>query len=157
MEKRNRFLSFELLFALLFIVAFFLPWLDYGPLKTIGWKIPGLNEDITRATNFVKFFSKNKESVYTGYVLHLIPILSAIIIVLCLFLKQKAARVLLLLTGIIGFILSIYMFYKLPGVGNGVYLLSGSTALSVVYTFFALRKKKADKEIANTDTTEVSE
>ena len=63
MEKKNRYLSFELIFALLFIIAFFLPWLDKWGVKIVGWDVPDLQKKITKATNFIKIFSKNKVDI----------------------------------------------------------------------------------------------
>ncbi len=86
MEKLNRYLSFELLFAILFVIAFSLPWLDMGMIKIVGWDIPDIQKKLTKVTNF---FSKNKESVYTTYAVYLIPIFSIISGILWLSLKKR--------------------------------------------------------------------
>lgn len=143
-----------MIFAILLIVAFFLPWLDWGPLKKTGWDIPGFQQGVTKVTNFVKFFSKNKESEYTAYVVFSIPFLSVIVCLLWIWLKQKAARVFLLITGILGFAISLNLFYKLPKAGSGVYLLCGVSALSVLYCILMLRKRKKTDEITDIDKSE---
>ncbi|MDU1892311.1 MAG: hypothetical protein E6767_16625 [Dysgonomonas sp.] len=142
MEKLNRYLSFELLFALLFIVAFSLPWLDMGLIKAVGWDIPGIQKKMAQVTNIFKIFSKNKESLYFAYVVYLIPLLSIVVISLWILLKQKAGRVVLMITGIFGFIVSLNLFYKLPKAGSGVYLLCATSILSIIYLIIVFRRKK---------------
>ncbi len=142
MEKVNRYISFELLFALLFIIAFFLPWLDMGAWKVVGWDIPGLQKNLTKVTNVFKLFSKNKESVYTTYVVYLVPLFSIIAMCLWILLKTRAARFILMVTSIFAFIVSLNLFYKLPKIGSGVYLLCGASILSVVYLLYIFRRNK---------------
>ncbi|MDR1714944.1 MAG: hypothetical protein LBS20_03785 [Prevotella sp.] len=139
MDKLNRYISFELLFALLFIIAFSLPWLDMGLVKIVGWDIPDIQKKVTKVTNF---FSRNKESVYTTYVVYLVPLLSIFSAVSWLSLKKKSARVLLMIAGILAFVVSLNLFYKLPKYGSGVYLLFATSILSVVYLIIIFRKKK---------------
>ncbi|HMM02084.1 MULTISPECIES: hypothetical protein [unclassified Dysgonomonas] len=139
MDKLNRYISFELLFALLFIIAFSLPWLDMGLVKIVGWDIPDIQKKVTKVTNF---FSRNKESVYTTYVVYLVPLLSIFSAVSWLSLKKKSARVLLMIAGILAFVVSLNLFYKLPKYGSGVYLLCATSILSVVYLIIIFRKKK---------------
>lgn len=139
MDKLNRYISFELLFALLFIIAFSLPWLDMGLVKIVGWDIPDIQKKVTKVTNF---FSRNKESVYITYVVYLIPLLSIFSAVSWLSLKKKSARVLLMIAGILAFVVSLNLFYKLPKYGSGVYLLCATSILSVVYLIIIFRKKK---------------
>jgi O-antigen/teichoic acid export membrane protein len=141
-------------FAILLIVAFFLPWLDWGLLKKTGWDIPGFQQGMTKTTNFIKFFSKNKESEYTAYVVFSIPFLSVIVCLLWIWLKQKAARFFLLITGILGIAISINLFYKLPKAGSGVYLLCVVSVLSVIYCILMLRKRKKKEEIIDVDKSE---
>ncbi len=141
MEKLNRYLSFELLFAILFVIAFSLPWLDMGMIKIIGWDIPDIQKKLTKVTNF---FSKNKESVYTTYAVYLIPIFSIISGILWLSLKKKASRVVLMITGVFAFIISLVLFYKLPKSGSGVYLLCGTSVLSIIYLIIAFRRKNTE-------------
>lgn len=143
MEKINRYISFEILFAILFIIAFFLPWLDWGMIKIVGWDIPDIQKKITKVSNF---FSRNKESVYTTYIVYLIPILSLIVFSTWLALKKKTARALLMTTGILAFIVSLNLFYKLPKAGSGVYLLCGTSILSIVYLIFIYRRNRKQKE-----------
>lgn len=142
MEKLNKYLSFELLLALLFIIAFFLPWLDMGMIKIVGWDIPDIQKKMTKVTNFFKFFSKNKESVYFAYVVYLIPLLSVFVISLWILLKQKAGRVLLMVTGIFAFVVSLNLFYKLPKAGSGVYLLCAASVITIIYLIIVFRRKK---------------
>ncbi|MFV0418381.1 MAG: hypothetical protein ACK5KT_06595 [Dysgonomonas sp.] len=145
MEKQNRFLSFELLLAILFIVAFFLPWLDWGILKVIGWDIPELQKKMTKVTNFFKFFSKNKEWIYSTHVVYVIPLLSIFVMILWMMLKKKTSRILLMITGVFGLIVSLNLFYKLPKAGSGVYLLTASSVISIVYLIIIFcRKKKVE-------------
>lgn len=139
MDKLNRYISFELLFALLFIIAFSLPWLDMGLVKIVGWDIPDIQKKVTKVTNF---FSRNKESVYTTYIVYLVPLLSIFSAVSWLSLKKKSARVLLMIAGILAFVVSLNLFYKLPKYGSGVYLLFATSILSVVYLIIIFRKKK---------------
>lgn len=139
MDKLNRYISFELLFALLFIIAFSLPWLDMGLVKIVGWDIPDIQKKVTKVTNF---FSRNKESVYITYVVYLVPLLSIFSAVSWLSLKKKSARVLLMIAGILAFVVSLNLFYKLPKYGSGVYLLCATSILSVVYLIIIFRKKK---------------
>ena len=139
MEKLNRYISFELLFCILFIIAFSLPWLDMGLVKIVGWDIPDIQKKLTKVTNF---FSRNKESIYTTYVVYLIPSFSIITAILWISLKKKTARVLLFFTGILGFVVSLNLFYKLPKAGSGVYLLTGTSILTILYLIFVLRRKK---------------
>lgn len=139
MDKLNRYISFELLFALLFIIAFSLPWLDMGLVKIVGWDIPDIQKKVTKVTNF---FSRNKESVYITYVVYLVPLLSIFSAVSWLSLKKKSARVLLMIVGILAFVVSLNLFYKLPKYGSGVYLLCATSILSVVYLIIIFRKKK---------------
>lgn len=139
MDKLNRYISFELLFALLFIIAFSLPWLDMGLVKIVGWDIPDIQKKVTKVTNF---FSRNKESVYTTYIVYLVPLLSIFSAVSWLSLKKKSARVLLMIAGILAFVVSLNLFYKLPKYGSGVYLLCATSILSVVYLIIIFRKKK---------------
>lgn len=144
MDKLNRYISFELLFALLFIIAFSLPWLDMGLVKIVGWDIPDIQKKVTKVTNF---FSRNKESVYTTYVVYLVPLLSIFSAVSWLSLKKKSARVLLMIAGILAFVVSLNLFYKLPKYGSGVYLLCATSILSVVYLIIIFRKKKVKSVI----------
>lgn len=146
MEKKNRYLSFELIFALLFIIAFFLPWLDKWGVKIVGWDVPDLQKKITKATNFIKIFSKNKEWIYSTHVVYLVPLFSVITIGFWIMLRQKTARVLLLITSIFAFIVSLNLFYKLPGAGSGVYLLCAASILSIIYLVVVFRSKKENKE-----------
>ncbi|MBK5723024.1 hypothetical protein JGH11_19325 [Dysgonomonas sp. Marseille-P4677] len=147
MEKLNRYISFELLFCILFIVAFSLPWLDMGLVKIVGWDIPDIQKKLTKVTNF---FSRNKESVYTTYAVYLIPLFSIIIAILWISLKKRTARVLLFITGILGFVVSLNLFYKLPKAGSGVYLLTATSILTILYLLIALRKKKDKVELIDT-------
>mgnify|MGYP001754629123 CR=1 FL=1 len=144
MDKLNRYISFELLFALLFILAFSLPWLDMGLVKIVGWDIPDIQKKVTKVTNF---FSRNKESVYTTYVVYLVPLLSIFSAVLWLSLKKKSARILLMAAGILAFVVSLNLFYKLPKYGSGVYLLFATSILSVAYLIIIFRKKKVKPTI----------
>ncbi|MFV0310061.1 MAG: hypothetical protein ACK5KN_00245 [Dysgonomonas sp.] len=144
MDKLNRYISFELLFALLFIIAFSLPWLDMGLVKIVGWDIPDIQKKVTKVTNF---FSRNKESVYITYVVYLVPLLSIFSAVSWLSLKKKSARVLLMIAGILAFVVSLNLFYKLPKYGSGVYLLCATSILSVVYLIIIFRKKKVKSVI----------
>ncbi|EGK01861.1 hypothetical protein [Dysgonomonas gadei] len=144
MDKLNRYISFELLFALLFIIAFSLPWLDMGLVKIVGWDIPDIQKKVTKVTNF---FSRNKESVYTTYVVYLVPLLSIFSAVLWLSLKKKSARILLMVAGILAFVVSLNLFYKLPKYGSGVYLLFATSILSVAYLIIIFRKKKVKPAI----------
>lgn len=139
MEKLNRYISFELLFCILFIIAFSLPWLDMGLVKIVGWDIPDIQKKLTKVMNF---FSRNKESIYTTYVVYLIPLFSIITAILWISLKKTTARVLLFFTGILGFVVSLNLFYKLPKAGSGVYLLTGTSILTILYLIFVLRRKK---------------
>lgn len=150
MEKKNRYLSFELLFALLFIIAFFLPWLDKWGIKIVGWDIPDLQKKLTRAGNFFKFFSKNKDWIYSTHVVYLVPLLSVVVIGFWLMLKKKTARFFLLITGIFAFVVSLNLFYKLPGAGSGVYLLCATSILSVVYLIVSRKKKEQQTELIDT-------
>ena len=147
MHKLNRYISIEMVFAILLIVSFFLPWLDLGLLKKTGWDIPGFQQGVTKTTNFIKFFSKNKESEYTAYVIFSIPFLSVVVCLLWIWLKQKAARFFLLIAGILGIAISLNLFYKLPKAGSGVYLLCAVSALSVIYCILMLRKRKNKEDI----------
>lgn len=148
MEKQNRFLSFELLLALLFIIAFFLPWLDWGMVKVVGWDIPELQKKLIKVSNFFKFFSKNKDWIYSTHVVYIIPLLSFSVIILWIFLKQRASRIFLMVTGVFGIIVSINLLYKLPKAGSGVYLLTASSIVSIIYVLFVFfRKKKKDNKL----------
>ncbi len=147
MEKLNRYISFELLFCILFIIAFSLPWLDMGLVKIVGWDIPDIQKKLTKVTNF---FSRNKESIYTTYVVYLIPLFSIITVILWISLKKKTARALLFFTGILGFIVSLNLFYKLPKAGSGVYLLTGTSILTILYLIFVLRRKKDKTDLIET-------
>lgn len=149
MEKLNRYLSFELLFAILLIIAFFLPWLDKMGVKIVGWDIPELQKKMTQVTNFFKFFSKNKDWVYSTHVVYLVPLFSAIVMVLWLWLKKKAARILLMITGVFALIVSLQLFSKLPGIGSGVYLLCGTSVLIIIYSIIIFRRKKKVKTEPN--------
>ncbi|MBB4035794.1 putative neutral ceramidase superfamily lipid hydrolase [Dysgonomonas hofstadii] len=145
MEKTNRYVSFELLLALLFIIAFFLPWLDMGLVKVVGWDIPDIQKKMTKVTNFFKFFSKNKESVYTTYIIYLIPLFSFIVMSLWLLAKPRIARILLMVTGFFALIVSFNLFYKLPKIGSGVYLLCGASVVTIVYLIIIFRRNKKRK------------
>ena len=147
MEKLNRYISFELLFCILFIIAFSLPWLDMGLVKIVGWDIPDIQKKLTKVTNF---FSRNKESIYTTYLVYLIPLFSIITAILWISLKKKIARVLLFFTGILGFVVSLNLFYKLPKAGSGVYLLTGTSILTILYLIFVLRRKKDKTDLIET-------
>lgn len=153
MEKQNRFLSFELLLALLFIIAFFLPWLDWGIMKVVGWDIPELQKKMTKVTNFFKFFSKNKDWIYTTHVVYVIPLLSIVVMAFWMMLKKKTARVFLMTTGIFAFVVCLNLFYKLPKAGSGVYLLTACSVVSIVYLIIVFcRKKKKEPEAELIDT-----
>lgn len=149
MGKLNRFISLEMILAILLIVSFFLPWLDWGLIKKIGWDIPDFQKTITKTTNFFKVFSKNKEWEYTTYVVFTIPFLSALVCLSWIWAKRRTARALLLITGIIAFVVSLNLFYKLPKAGSGVYLLCGTSVVSIIYCLFMLRKKKIKEEITD--------
>jgi len=156
--KTNRYLSFELFLALLLIIAFFLPWLDWGLIKVVGWDIPDLQKKMTKATNFFKFFSKNKESEYTAYVVYFIPLFSIIIMSSWLLLKQKFSRILLMFTAVFALLVSFNLFYKLPKAGSGVYLLCGASIVTIVYLIIAFsRKKKIPEELIDTPPEVVEE
>lgn len=142
MSKRNRFLSLELLLAILFIAAFFLPWLDMWGVKVVGWDIPDLQKKMTKVTNFFKFFSKNKEWIYSTHIVYIIPILSSLVILTWLFLRKKVSQVLLLITGVFSVVVVVNLFMKLPKAGNGVYLLAVTSVLAVIYSIIVLRRKK---------------
>jgi len=157
MGRLNRYISFEMILAALLIAAFFLPWLDWGPIKKIGWDIPDFQKTITKTTNFFKFFSKNKEWEYTTHVVFAIPGLSVLVCLLWIWAKRKAARVFLLITGIVGFIVSLNLFYKLPKAGSGVYLLCGASVAAVVYCIFILRRKKKIEEVEEEDLDTIKE
>lgn len=147
MEKQNRFISFEILLAILFIIAFFLPWLDMWGIKIVGWDIPDLQKKMTRVTNFFKFFSKNKDWIYSTHVVYLIPAFSALVMLFWFFLKKKASRVLLMITGIFSFVVVLNLFYKLPKAGSGVYLLAATSVVTIVYLIIVFcRKKKIEEE-----------
>lgn len=159
MEKQNRFLSFELLLALLFIIAFFLPWLDWGMVKIVGWDIPELQKKLTKVTNLFKLFSKNKDWIYSTHVVYIIPLLSLSVITLWMLMKKRTSRIFLMVTGIFGLIVSLNLFYKLPKAGSGVYLLTASSIVSIVYLiliFFRKRKKDHELNLPNdTPSTEI--
>lgn len=150
MRKSYRFLSFELLLATLLIVAFCLPWLDMWGVKVVGWDIPDLQKKMTKVTNFFKFFSKNKEWIYSTHVVYLIPLLSSLVILTWLFLKKKTSRILLLIAGIFSVVVVINLFMKLPKAGSGVYLLAITSLISIIYSFIVLRKKKEERVIDKT-------
>lgn len=139
---KNRFVSFDLILALLFIVAFFLPWLDMWGIKIIGWDIPELQKRMTKVTNLFKFFSKNKDWLYSTHIVYIIPLLSVISMLLWVFLKQKSSRVILLVTGIFGLVVTANLFYKLPKAGSGVYLLGITSVISIFYAIIVLKRKK---------------
>lgn len=145
MGKHHRIFSFELLIAILLIVAFFLPWLDWKMVKVDGWDIPELQKKLTQVGNFFKFFSKNKDWVYSTHIVYLIPFFSIIVICLWLAVRPKLARTLLFITSIFSLIVSVNLFYKLPKVGNGVYLLCGTSAVAVIYLLYVFRQKKKTK------------
>ncbi len=145
MEKTNRYISFELLLALLFIIAFFLPWLDWGMIKIVGWDIPEIQKKLTKVTNFFKLFSKNKESIYMTYVVYLIPLFSIVVMSLWLLLKPKMARFLLMFTGFFALIVSFNLFYKLPKAGSGVYLLCGTSVITIIYLIIIFRRNRKRK------------
>ncbi|WP_029904527.1 hypothetical protein [Prevotella sp. 10(H)] len=138
MEKVNRYISFELLFAILFIVAFSLPWLDMGLVKIVGWDIPDIQKKVTKVTNF---FSRNKESVYTTYVVYMIPVLSIMSALFWIALKKKTSRIFLLMDGILAFIVSLNLFYKIPKYGSGIYLLCATSILTIIYLIIVSRRK----------------
>lgn len=142
MNKINRFVSIEIILALLIIIAFFLPWIDLGIIKMTGWEIPNLQKKITQVGNF---FSRNKSSIYTSYAIFLLPLLSAGIIALWILAKEKIARILLAINGILGTALSVYLFFSLPKRGStGIYLLFLASLLAVIYAVFLyLKKRKA--------------
>lgn len=151
MEKHNRFLSFELLFALLLIIAFFLPWLDWKMIKVVGWDIPDLQKKMTQVTNFFKFFSKNKDWVYSTHIVYLVPLFSIMVISLWLMVRPKLARILLFITSIFSFIVSLNLFYKLPKSGSGVYLLCGTSVIAIIYLIYIFsQRKKAKTELIET-------
>lgn len=140
MNKINRFVSIEIILALLIIIAYFLPWIDLGIVKQTGWEIPRLQKTVTQVGNF---FSRNKSSVYTTYAIFAIPALSAMVIALWIIVKPRIARAILFLTGIFGTILPIYLYFNLPKHGStGVYLLFAASLLSVVYLYFTFRRKR---------------
>ncbi|WP_236264230.1 hypothetical protein [Dysgonomonas sp. Marseille-P4677] len=118
-----------------------------GLVKIVGWDIPDIQKKLTKVTNF---FSRNKESVYTTYAVYLIPLFSIIIAILWISLKKRTARVLLFITGILGFVVSLNLFYKLPKAGSGVYLLTATSILTILYLLIALRKKKDKVELIDT-------
>lgn len=145
MDKLNRYISFELLLALLIIIAFFLPWIDAGLVKVVGWDIPRTQKSVTKVTNF---FSKNKESIYQTYAIFLVPAFSLLSMIFWIYMKQTISRVILFISGLFGFILSIYLFFNLPKIGNGVYLLCISSLISIIYLFFSF---KSMKKVDNTE------
>lgn len=146
MNKINRFISIEVILALLIIVAYFLPWIDFGIVKQIGWEIPKLQKKITQASNL---FSRNKSFIYTSYAILLLPLISVIIIALWGMLKHKAARALLFISGILGTALAIYLFFSLPKHGSsGVYLLFLASSLSAIYCIII---RKRERRIKNVD------
>ncbi|MFT3994276.1 MAG: hypothetical protein QM660_08210 [Dysgonomonas sp.] len=150
MNRVNRYISFELLFALLIIIAYFLPWLDMGLIKAVGWDIPKLQKTITKVTNL---FSRNKSFIYQTYAIFGVPVLSAISMLLWVMLKKKASRFFLYLSSILGFVLSLYLYTALPKVGSGVYLLTGSTLLSIIYLVLS-RKKKSNNNLSERDNSQ---
>lgn len=143
--KTNKYLSFELIFALLFIIAFFLPWVDMGLIKIIGWDLPSVQKTMTKIGNL---FSRNKTSIYTTYTIYGIPMLSLLSIISYFLGKQKISRILLLLSSISAFILSIYLFFKVPKADSGIYVLCISSFISLFYLFFS-KRNNFDKEKEN--------
>ncbi len=117
----------------------------HGLVKVVGWDIPDIQKKMTKVTNFFKFFSKNKESVYTTYIIYLIPLFSFIVMSLWLLAKPRIARILLMVTGFFALIVSFNLFYKLPKIGSGVYLLCGASVVTIVYLIIIFRRNKKRK------------
>ena len=74
------------------------------------------------------------------------PLFSVITIGFWIMLRQKTAMVLLLIPSIFAFIVSLNLFYKLPGAGSGVYLLCAASILSIIYLVVVFRSKKENKK-----------
>ncbi len=49
-----------------------------------------------------------------------------------------------MITGVFAFIISLVLFYKLPKSGSGVYLLCGTSVLSIIYLIIAFRRKNTE-------------
>lgn len=155
MNKKNRFVSIELLLAILIIVAFFLPWIDAGIVKFTGWEIPNMNRKITNITNTLNIFSKKKDWADQGYVLFIMPFLSSLVIGCWIMMKPKIAQSILLLNGFVGVVFGIYMFFTLPKVGSGVYMLLIVALLSLVYSFIVLKKKRVESKKQSTPISDI--
>lgn len=142
MSKINRFISVEIVLAILFVVVYFLPWYDWGILNYSGWGISGVQEKLVRWSNF---FSRNKSFVYTHYIIYLIPIFSVLTIALWLWGKKNLARLVLILNSVFGILLFLYLLVNLSGkTGIGVYFLCAISVITLFYLFY-IRKKIRQK------------
>jgi len=105
----------EMLFAVLLLLGFFLPWASIGGFVSFsGYNIP---EAIKGVSGFANSFSEGPSEtpvkVYLSYLLYLIPLLSIIIIVLSV--KEIKTGILSFITGVLPFL---FLIYALIDIGN---------------------------------------
>lgn len=144
----------QIIFALIFILAFFMPWIERSILSIqisfTGINVPSLNERLTEFSNILHTFTPSgKESTKIGYVLYLVPILSIISIVLIFTMKRFAlSKYVLFIAAILGVIFPIYVDIKvintlgLTSIGMGSHLLLLSSLIYIALFFSPLMKKK---------------
>lgn len=154
MEKLKRFISAEIVLALLMIICYFLPWVDFGIFKITGWEIPTMKL-IKIMDKVGDLFSKQQSNPYKYHVIYIIPSLSILSALFWILVKKKVSRILLFINGIVGIGLSLYFFITMSNIGKGIYLLLLISIISVVYTIFQLKKSKKDI-IENNPSIEVS-
>ncbi|MFV0467630.1 MAG: hypothetical protein ACK5MK_01750 [Dysgonomonas sp.] len=154
--QTKKSIAIQIVFAILFIVAFFMPWIDKSILSLkisfTGLNVPSLNETLTKMTNVMYTFSPSKKSsVKLGYVLYLVPFLSVLAVALAFVWKQKSlSKYILLVAAFLGFIFAIYVGYSIvsalgfSSIGTGVYLLFLSS-VAYIGLFFSPLMKRARK------------
>lgn len=154
MEKLKRFVSIEIVLALLIIICYFLPWVDFGIFKITGWEIPTMK--LIKIMNKVgDLFSKEQTNPYQYHVIYIIPLLSILSAIFWVLLKKKISRILLCIDGIVGAALSIYFFITMSHIGKGIYLLLVFSIISIVYTIFQFKRTQKSTLENNNLNTEV--
>lgn len=144
---------FETVLALLIFVAYSLVWITKKHIITLtGWGIPFLYKKTTIISNTVFFFMQ-KDSPLTGFALYIVPLLALLAFLFVLVRKYRPANFLLLISTVVGLIISLYVYYYLmtttmlglSNAGAGVHLLAVTSLVGIVYCWVNIRKAKDEE------------
>ena len=150
-SKSSVWLRFEWVIIVLIVLSFFLSWINWGKLHYLGIDIPFMYRKTTNISNTILFFLK-KDSPHLAFYIFAVPILSVLSTLFIFRKKYKAANAILLITSILGFCLSLYMYYyfissklfKLKNAGVGIHLLCAISFIGIFYSIIVLSRKRSE-------------